>query len=393
MQWHPKHWSLASKWSVVLTGLALGPLLATISFSYQAASRELVGQAVTTLQQGAAEGAVSLDDAFAERVQQAKFLAGLRSVRDLAAAPPAARAPFVTNVLLDVRALQPAYPALLALDVFDAKGAVIYSSAGNKEAVDPKMAAATAGGQAYVGGLQPVAGRAEPVLVIAVPAPNGGVLRTEIAPDFLHQRVGRRPNSFLVDQEGKVIASSGSVTPGEALQLDQTGRVATPDGESLYAQSTTLGALPWKYVVAVPEADLAAALNAQKTRALLLALGASAIIGAFARLLARGFTRPLSKMAEATRALAAGDLTHEVKPTPRLDEVGQLQNAFAEAYSQLRRLAARMRLSSILVAEAAGHMHIMATDRDTTLQPIATASQKLSMVAQDLDRQVSHFKV
>lgn len=393
MQWHPKRWSLATKWSVVLTGLALGPLLGVISFSYRAASAELIGQAVNTLQLGAAEGAVSLDDAFAERVQQAKFLAGLRSVRDLSAAPTAARAPFVTNVLMDVRALQPAYPALLTLDVFDAKGAIIYSSVSNTGKVDPAMAAATAKGEAYMGGLQQVAGRPEPVLVIAVPAPNGGVLRTEIAPEFLHQRVARRANSFLVDQDGKVIASSGPVAPGETLQTDPTGRITAPGGESLYAQSKTLGALPWKYVVAVPEADLAAALGAQKNRALLLALGVSAIIGALARLLARGFTRPLSKMAEATRALAAGDLTHEVKPTARLDEVGQLQNAFAEAYGQLRRLAARMRLSSILVAEAAGHMHTMATDRETSLQPIATASQKLSLVAQDLDRQVSHFKV
>lgn len=393
MDWHPKRWSLATKWSVVLTGLALGPLLGVISYSYQAASAELIGQAVTTLQQGAAEGAVSLDDAFAERLQQARFLAGLRSVRDLSAAPAAARAPFVTNVLMDVRALQPAYPALLSLDVFDAKGAIIYSSASNTGTMDPAMKIATGSGQDYVGGLQRVEGRKEPVLVIAVPAPNGGAIRTEIASDFLHQRVARRANSFLVDQDGTVLASSGAVAPGETLQLDPTGRITAPDGEQLYAQSTTLGALPWKYVVAVPEAELAAALNEQKNRALLLAIGVSAVIGAFSRLLARGFTRPLSKMAEATRALAAGDLTHEVKPTTRLDEVGQLQNAFAEAYSQLRRLAARMRLSSILVAEAAGHMHTMASDRETSLQPIATASQKLSMVAQDLDRQVSHFKV
>ncbi|MDF2629793.1 MAG: putative two-component sensor histidine kinase [Symbiobacteriaceae bacterium] len=408
MRWHPKRWSLATKWSLMLTALALGPLLAVISFSYQAASAKLVGQAVAGLHQNAATGAANLDDAVAERVQQARFLADLWSVRSLAAAPPLNRASFLPNVNLDLRGLQKVYPDLQALDLLDGQGKVIYSTAGNQGVMnDPAMLKAAAAGQLYMGGLQPATGLPGQVLVIAVPATAGAVLRTETSAQFLMERVGTPQSgySLLVDQEGRVIASGTAAGPageapavaaprvGDTLQVDATGRITSPGGDSLFAQSTALGALPWRYVVAISEGDLARELNAQKGQALLLALGVSAIIGALARLLARGFTRPLSGLAEATRALAAGDLTHEVKPSPRLDEVGQLQNAFAEAYGQLRRLAARMRLSSILVAEAATHMHTMATDRDTTLQPIATASQKLSVVAQDLDRQVSHFKV
>ncbi|HYF96128.1 MAG TPA: methyl-accepting chemotaxis protein [Symbiobacteriaceae bacterium] len=396
MRLHPKRWSLATKWSLMLTALALGPLLAVISYSFQSASAKLLAQTVTSLQQGAADGAASLDDALAERVRQARFLAALPSVRDFALAPAGNRGALRAAVTSDLRGLQPAYSYLQSLDILDAEGFILYSTAGHAGfEQDQPLAIATDAGQVYVGGLQKQAGRTEAALVIAVPVGNQVVLRTETSSQFLMQRVGRQNviRSLLVDTEGRIIAASRGVAAGGTAALDNSGRVILPGGEVLYAQAATLGTLPWRFVAGVPEAQLVRDMNEQKVRVIMLALGASAIIGVVARLLGLSFTRPLADMAAATQALAAGDLTYEVKPTARMDEVGRLQNAFAEAYQQLRRLAARMRLSSILVAEAAGHMHAMAGETEHGRYPMTTASEKLSMVAQDLDRQVAHFKV
>ncbi|HWI60785.1 MAG TPA: methyl-accepting chemotaxis protein [Symbiobacteriaceae bacterium] len=380
----------------MLTALALGPLLAVISYSYQAASTQIIGQAVINLQQGAADGGVSLDDALSERVRQARFLASLSSVRSYAAVQVNDRMVARVPLVADLRALQPTYSYLQTLEILDSKGEITYSTAIRKGVEkDQALMKAVGTGQPFVGTATGLADRPDPVLVVAVPVEGGAILRTETSLQFLMQRAGRQSGAYtlLVDPQGRVIASNGGIAVGETLAAQPDGRLFRGDGETLYAQTATLATLPWKYVVAVSEDQLARQLNDQRGRALLLALGVSLIIGALARLLALGFTRPLAAMAAATRALAAGDLTHEVKPTTRQDEVGQLQNAFAEAYQQLRRLAARMRLSSILVAEAAGHMHSMASESDKNLTPIATASQKLSVVAQDLDRQVSHFKV
>ncbi|HYG57181.1 MAG TPA: methyl-accepting chemotaxis protein [Symbiobacteriaceae bacterium] len=400
---NPKNWSLATKWSLMLTALALGPLLAVIRFSYESASTKIIQQTVIAMTHSAADAAASLDDAAAERVRQAQFLASLPTVRDFLALSPAARAGAVGRLQADLTALQSAYPFMESIDLLDAKGVVVYSTAGYKGLdKDSDLMQTVTGGNVYTAGLRTQPGKPGASLVIAAPVLQGslaGVVRTQSSPDFLSQRVQRDNEregagglGLLLDETGKVIVRSDKAG-STSVALEPGGRVTLEDGSIYYSRSAKLESLPWSYLVALPEARLAAELNEQKSRALLLAIGISLIIGALARLLAIGFTKPLSKMVLATRALAAADLTHELKPGTREDEVGQLEKAFVEAYSQLRRLAARMRLSSILVAEAAGHLHAMAVEAPQVNNSITAASEKLSVVARDLERQVSHFKV
>lgn len=396
MRLHPKRWSLATKWSLMLTALALGPLLAVVGLSYQSASSKLVSNTVTQLHEGATDGAANLDDALAERVRQVKFLAGLPSVKEFVAVPPSQRYSAQVALTADLLGGRQTYSFLQALDILDSQGTIIYSTAGRKGTErDQALLRSVGSGQVYIGGFQEQTGKSEPMLVLAVPVNHQTFLRTETSSQFLIQRAGRQSGvySMLVDKDDRVIASTGGVAAGQILKPDETGRYTLSGGEQLYVHTGDLTTLPWKYVVALPESKLAAELDDERGKALLLALGTSLIIGSLARLLALGFTRPLVAMAAATRALAAGDLTHEVKPTSRQDEVGQLQNAFADAYQHLRRLAARMRLSSILVAEAAGHMHSVAAEHSQVQFPMTTASEKLAAVAKDLDRQVAHFRV
>lgn len=400
MRVNPKRWSLATKWSLMLTALALGPLLATIRFSYNEASTQLLQQEVVALTHASSDAAVSLDDALGERVRQAQFLASLPSVQQYIATPITYRAGALASVQADFKALQAAYPYLQTIELLDAQGVVVYSTTGvSGLEKDAAMMQSVGSGQVYVAGLRPAPNRPDPSLVIAAPigqGARGGVLRTQSSPQFLLQRVARDGQrqgqgglGFLLDDKGNVIARSDGQAAGSHIAVEPGGKLALPDGGVFFAESAKLEGIPWSYVLAVPEATLRDQLNQQKGQAVLLAFGVSLIIGALARLLALGFTRPLTKMAAATRALAEADLTHDIKASERQDEVGQLENAFAEAYQQLRRLVARMRLSSILVAEAADHIHVM-----TAASPqVSMASEKLSVVAKDLERQVVHFKI
>lgn len=400
---HPKRWSLATKWSLMLTALALGPLLAVIRFSYESSSTKIIEQTVVALTNSASDAAVSLDDAMAERVRQAQFLGSLPSHREFLALGPSSRGAVVNKVQDDLRAIQAAYPFMESIDLLDSKGVVVYSTAGYKGIdKDSDLMRTVTSGKVYMAGLREQSGRQGASLVIAAPIMQDtmvGVIRTQSSPDFLVQRVtrdnqrqGEGAIGLLLDESGKIIAGAGGAAGG-TVDLEPGGRLTLADGTVYFSRSSKLSAVPWTYVVALPEAKLQAELAQQRNRALLLSLGVSLIIGALARLLAVGFTRPLIRIVAATRALAAADLTHDMKASTREDEVGQLQNAFVDAYGQLRRLAARMRLSSILVAEAAGHLHSMAIEAPQINGSITGASEKLSVVARDLERQVSHFKV
>jgi HAMP domain-containing protein len=385
----------------MLTALALGPLLAVIQFSVGAASNQYLQQSVLALANASADGAGSLDDALGERLRQTQYLASLSSIRMYFSAGPAYQNGALAEVQADLRQLKTVYPYLEAVDLLDAQGVVVWSTAGNRGLDrDPALFDAVKAGKTFMAGLRSDGGKSGQSLVIATPVANGvGILRTQSSPDFLNQRVtrdgGRQGDGvlgLLVDVQGHVIAADARVGTDQ-VTLSNDGKLTLPNSGAFYAEASTLQAVPWRYVVAMPESTLKAQVNKQRQQAMLMAVAVSLVIGGVARLLALGFTKPLTRMAAATRALAEGDLTHEMPATEQADEVGQLQTAFNEAYGQLRRLVARMRLSSILVAEAADHLHFMTTETQQAGVPVAAASQKLSHVAKDLERQVAHFKV
>jgi HAMP domain-containing protein len=398
---HPKRWSLATKWSLMLTALALGPLLAVIQFSYGAAGAQFLQQSALALSSTSADGAASLDDALGERVRQAEYLASLSSIRNYFAMAPGYRSMALADIESDLRQLKTTYPYLEAVDLVDAQGVVVWSTAGNRGLDrDPALLKSIGAGDVFVAGLRTETGKPGQSLVIAAPVAAGaGILRTQSSPEFLAQRVARDGGrqaagavGLLIDNDGHVIASDAAIKVPD-VALDEEGKLTLAGAGTFFAQAALLQTVPWRYVVAMPEASLSSQVQKQRQQGLILALAVSLIIGSVARLLALGFTKPLTLMAEATRALAEGDLTHDMPPTKQTDEVGQLQSAFNEAYGQLRRLVARMRLSSILVAEAADHLQVMTAGGSQAGVPVAAASQKLSYVAKDLERQVAHFKV
>lgn len=399
MTLHPRRWSLATKWSLMLTVLALAPLLVAISVSHSASAEKIVEKTVLGLAHSAADGAAHLDAAVDERVRQTVYVSGLPSVQRYVTSPIGQRQAHLPAVQSDLLAVVSAYPYLESLDLLDAQGVVIYSTSGHKGVYrDSDLLQTVSTGKIFVAGLQP-SGQDRSSLVIAAPigkGASGGVLRLQSSPEFMTTRVARDGQraggtGLLLDEKGRSIARSDSGPAGEAVALGD-GRLTLYNGTAYFAHGAKLESIPWTYVVALPEAQLADELAQQRNQSLLLAFGVALIIGGLARVLALGLARPLTQMAVVTRALAAGDLTISVPASSKQDELGQLQNAFDEAYKQLRRLVARMRLSSHLVAEASQHLHTQ-TAAGGQSGSVGASAEKLAVVARDLEKQVAHFKI
>jgi HAMP domain-containing protein len=400
----PRRWSLATKWSLMLTALALVPLWGVIRYSDQTATSRILQKSVAALADGAADSAASMDAALSERVRQAQYLGSLPSVRDFLAVPPAARAPRLALLQADLKATLAAYPYLESIDLLETDGTVLFSTSGLSGSLkETDLVKAATGGKPYVAGLKTEKAQTQPSLVIAAPIGAGmpsGVLRLQSSPEFLTQRVKKDDQrqtttslGLLLDEQGKVITRSDSAAPWEVIHQEQDGRLRTQYGDIYYTERSALQTVPWTYMLGMPEDLIANEVADQRARSILLAIGCSLVLGGLARLMALRITRPLLQLAQASRALAAGDLTFSLTRSSQKDEMGDLQAAFAEAYMQLRRLVARMRLSSHLVAEASEHLHTMTGQQDRISETMTTASQKLSVVSRDLERQVAHFRI
>jgi signal transduction histidine kinase/PAS domain-containing protein len=103
-------------------------------------------------------------------------------------------------------------------------------------------------------------------------------------------------------------------------------RFDTPRGR-IHAAIVPLRNKPWRYGILAPEAEIVAVAAAQTHSSLVIALltGLAAVGAAVAA--ARLASRPLSRVGEAAKAIASGDLGRRVSLDQR-DEVGQLAAAF-----------------------------------------------------------------
>ncbi|MFW6069999.1 MAG: sensor histidine kinase [bacterium] len=122
-------------------------------------------------------------------------------------------------------------------------------------------------------------------------------------------------------------------------------------------------------------------------RALFLgALGATAIAVVLGAVLARTLTRPLREVAEASRAVAQGDLGRQV-PVRSEDELGELATAFNQMSTQVARITQQRRQMTADIAHdlrtpltvLAGYLEAM---EEGTLAP---TPQRLSMMQQEVD--------
>jgi signal transduction histidine kinase len=93
--------------------------------------------------------------------------------------------------------------------------------------------------------------------------------------------------------------------------------------------------LDWLVVVVVPESDFMAQINANTQSTILLCLGALLVATGVGILTARWITKPILKLNQAAKAIAAGNLNQSVTLN-RKDELGELSKSFNIMALQLR---------------------------------------------------------
>ena len=136
----------------------------------------------------------------------------------------------------------------------------------------------------------------------------------------------RDPNGFAVFTEAARLARDS----GSGILHYMWPRPGTPAGTAPVEKLTFVAAFkPWSWAVGtgVYIEDLRASQRELIWQGLLLAACVSAVVGATAWRVARGFLGPLTAATQATTAMASGDLATAVPGTARKDEFGELARA------------------------------------------------------------------
>lgn len=93
--------------------------------------------------------------------------------------------------------------------------------------------------------------------------------------------------------------------------------------------------LDWLIVVVVPEADFMAQINANTRNTVLLCLGALGVAIAIGILAARWISRPILRVAQASEAIAQGDLNQHINSTA-IREIERMAQSFNSMSTQLK---------------------------------------------------------
>lgn len=206
------------------------------------------------------------------------------------------------------------------------------------------------------------------------------ILPTQVRQFLASLTIGKHGQAFVMDRTGAVLASSGTepLTTGEGeetkmllatassepliresasfltTQPEGLSGINAPrqldfqlDGERQFMQVAPFQdryGLDWLIVITVPERDFMDRINANTRNTLwlsLVALLAAIAVGMFT---AGWITGPILRIADASAALAQGDLDQQVQPS-RVNELGSLGSAFNSMAQQLKQAFANIQVS------------------------------------------------
>jgi signal transduction histidine kinase len=210
-------------------------------------------------------------------------------------------------------------------------------------------------GQPYVGQVQ-ISADNEPYLIIAVPAPDGGVTAARLRMDVLWDVVaelqfGKTGQAYVVNRKGEIVAHSqpeivlAPTTIAGQPELDAA--LDAPDNHWQGIYRNFAGTWVVGYTTAVPDADWIiftevawTEAHAATGRALLLLGGGLLLVGLlmmglFNRLMKRGIFDPIEQLRDGAGRIGQGDLAHRIQ-AHRLDEIGQVAEAFNNMAARLQ---------------------------------------------------------
>jgi signal transduction histidine kinase len=197
-------------------------------------------------------------------------------------------------------------------------------------------------------------------------------LRLSQISDFLHQlEVGISGNTFILERNGLLVASSSDqpsyqIVNGQAQRLNAIqSQDPTIQKTALYLQESfgdlsqiqdtyslkfvsnqenyfvhvapwqDRYGLDWLVVIAVPESNFMAQINANTRLTIILCLGAIVIATYSGLYTSRWIAKPILRMSQASRKMSMGQLDQQI-PTSKIQELSHLSQSFNRMAYQLR---------------------------------------------------------
>jgi methyl-accepting chemotaxis protein len=207
----------------------------------------------------------------------------------------------------------------------------------------------------------------------------------------------------LVDANNNIIASSTSATRMKQLASIRVLAMANDSvviygagNQITWAAAVPVGTLGWRVVAHVPE-RLALTGAESSRRALLFGtagFGLLLLAGLWSldRFVTRRISAPAAMLAEAAEAVAAGDLSIELRDISQSDdEIGRLSRATAAMIEELRRLVGAMSVTSSETAAMASQITSGAGAMAQTAEAMATTSNDLSAQSGTMSTMITQF--
>src|ERR1051325_5925730 len=196
----------------------------------------------------------------------------------------------------------------------------------------------------------------------------------------------------LIAPIGRVIASSGTVarfsvlSGGSAVKGHYGSRAFTYPADSGTERGVVLTANRgrWRVVAHMSDDRARAGYNTAKL-ALLAGVGVMfvaviVLMLSAGRLVERRITGPAEELAIAAEAVAAGDLSKQVRDSGSDDEIGRLARAISSMIDELRQLARAL-------AESSAETASMTTEITASSEEMAAAAGEIAHTASDLSQQ------
>ena len=253
-------------------------------------------------------------------------------------------------------------------------------------------------------------------MIVAAPVVRAGRVEAVVAGDLDLRRLqtftaaaqfGRTGDALLVDSRSrKLLAVSDGVARTEAQMLQRgtlresvdtpasrrglagrRGSVArtTVDGVDYVSGFSPVEVTGWAALVRAPREDALEAVGDQRRLALLLVILGVIAAAALAYLFARQAARPLTRVAGAARAVAAGDLTTRV-PSNGTVEFQDLSGSFNAMVEALGSLVTTIDRTSTDLASSSAELASASEELAASTQQQTTAATETSATMEELSR-------
>lgn len=188
-------------------------------------------------------------------------------------------------------------------------------------------------------------------------------------------------NSELI----RLTAQYLSDRPGGLTGISSTQQLNfSIDGRQQFVQITPLQdnkGLDWLIVTVIPEADFLAQINANARTTILLCLAALVLAILSGLYTSRWISRPILRLNQASKAIAAGDLEQQVEVTG-IDELEQLSQSFNRMASQLNQSFSTLEQTNTALEQANDELERRVEERTTELKQAKETSDGVNRTLQ-----------